>query len=320
MEERKSMASIHLLLGLYQKKSFLRLFLTTDLPWSPRPLITKLHYIRNSLRYVMFPTSSNRFRIKNTECLTLLSAEDAFFGFIDNEYWTRVWVLQEFLLSKNTSILLYGGHCLNESFVTASILDGLVSLRGTAVQAMEECMHGVTVGLPIFQRTTDEETGIETAIMNMTPEELQEMNTAMNMTPEELREWTHIVASSRRGAQAKPTKYLEKFLLLRSLRHTDEPQSLTSPIPILRCTYPLACRDPRDKIYGIYSLIHKLYGHLEVDYQALPHDVLWNFFANIIPKLGQWGLALYSLCSAIAWAYVSFLGPQLRRSTGMCTV
>lgn len=245
----------HWLVGLYKKRSFVDLYATAPGAWSsPSAIINKATYF--GMRSV--PMDQARLGATAKEYHTLNQVKRILSGFDSIPYWSRMWILQEFVLAERSPLMLFGGLTLDEEFLVAA----------EWARGKDGLMKSIA---DILQRSYEEQNlskhGGASDVLNAREE------------ADMLGRLSHL------GTEVGFIKHLRT----RELRK-DQDWKLSA---FMKDTYTLQSGNPRDKMYALYSMVGSQYQLPKPEYADPVDKVLRDVMAEVIsveksPKIYDW--------------------------------
>lgn len=239
----------HWLVGLKENVPFTELYLSAP-SWSLGAIKRKITFgVGRSV-----PMEKLRLHMTARELRVLERVHGYIAAFDEIPYWSRMWILQEFILARQAPTLLLGeGLVFDDDFLQAALW---ARRRGGVLRLMADARQRAYEGLERY----DAEAAQETQDIVDRLEEL--------------------------GA---PEVGFVKHLKARE-QIKDDQWKLSM---FLKDTYELQSGDPRDKVYALYAMVPDHYDLPKPDYTAPVDKVLRDVMACIIaveksPKVYDW--------------------------------
>jgi len=230
---------------LHQGRNFHLAYLRNG-AWGPRAIVRKTFYALGRCT----PLTIMRMREKQIQYRVVSRLMGTLGAFDELDYWTRMWICQEFALAGRTPLLLWGN----------------LVIRGKHISAV----NWGRIDGQLLQLTTQP---LKAAL------ESQERNVLLS--PGEVEDTRAEIAQyqSMAGRWRSPSVGMTMHLWLRRLRAAVDEVSLSS---LITMTYPLRCANPRDKIYALYSLVADRYQLPVPDYRSPLETVLCEVMSRVV--------------------------------------
>jgi hypothetical protein len=231
----------HWIVGLRDNRPFSALYLSSP-PWTPRAIIRKTTYAIGRVS----PSKRLRLVMVAREFNVLEGLKESLEAFDRTVYWSRMWILQEFILATRPPTLLLGSKLeLDDDFMQAAVWarssDGLFHC---IAEKMAKATETHVLDLEEMEETRRDMQQIENGKMLM----------------KDFGFVKHI--SARETYKGKGTGWLLSSLL--------------------RDTYAVQAGNVRDKVYALYSMAPGHYGLPMPDYSAPADKVLRDVVARVI--------------------------------------
>ena len=241
----------HWLIGLRDNRSFEQLYLSTP-SWTLRAITRKATYAVARVG----PSKRLRFIMMAREFHVLDRLRNCLEAFDQTAYWSRMWILQEFILARKAPILLLGEKLeLDEDFMQAAVwARGSEGLFHHMAEKMEKANQKRALG-----KLGKHDPGSVEDVRQEVRRDIQQAENA-KMLMNEFGFIKHVAARE-------------------TYKHRRDGWLLSS---LLRDTYGIQAGNVRDKVYALYSIAPSNYDLPLPDYTAPADKVLRDIVARVI--------------------------------------